>query len=300
MKKSTVFAMASTFIFILSLLIFYPDPVKAAAQTATVNVDTLNVREKATVTSTKLGSLKKGTAVTVYSTANVWSRIQYKTKKAYVSSKHLTLTSSASGQLKSIKTYAAKGMIDVTQKIKVGDKASLIQKTFGKPQSSWGMREYYVLEYPKFSALYFGKSDGSGEYPIIEPNTKIYNLSTTLNKGKGYTLKQIKEVFGNNFERSYSPMSGEYSIIYYDLFYYIYEPIIGSKNKSPQYIINSILNNKYIDKFEIENHISKSIRKQMLIIYMCEFIYSYVFTLDTSLDDNCILKSIEILNILLN
>jgi len=214
MKKSSIFAITSTFIFILSLLTFYPEPVKAAAQTGTVNVDTLNVRQKANATSTKLGSLKKGTEVTVYSTANGWSQIQYKTKKAYVSSKHLTLKSSASSQLKSIKTYASKGMIDATQKIKVGDHASLIQKTFGKPLDSWGMREYYVLEYPKFSALYFGKSDGSGEYPIIERDTKIYYLSATLNNGKGYTLKQIKEVFGNKFKASYSPMSGEYSIIY--------------------------------------------------------------------------------------
>lgn len=93
---------------------------------------------------------------------------------------------------------------------------------------------------------------------------------------------------------------GEYSIIYYDLFYYIYEPMISKNSKSPQHIIDSILNNEYIDKFELDNGLNKLIRKQNLIIYVCEFIYSYIFNLNTSLDDKCILKSIDILNILLN
>ena len=116
--------------------------------------------------------------------------------------------------LNSIKNYALNGMIEATQKIKIGDPASIIQKTFGKPMYSWGMREYYVLEYPLFSVLYFGESDGSGEYPIINQSTEIYNITTKLNNEKGYTLKEIKTVFGNKVEVLFNEISGEYSIKY--------------------------------------------------------------------------------------
>ncbi|MBK3496866.1 SH3 domain-containing protein [Viridibacillus sp. YIM B01967] len=51
-----------------------------------VKVEVLNVREKATISSKKLGQLKKNVRVAVISTSKGWSKIQYKEGTAYVSS----------------------------------------------------------------------------------------------------------------------------------------------------------------------------------------------------------------------
>ncbi|MBS4178180.1 SH3 domain-containing protein [Lederbergia citrea] len=63
----------------------------ATTETAIVNVSSvLNVREKALSNSKKVGTLKKGAKVTVYSKSKSgWSEIRFKSKKAYVSTKYL-------------------------------------------------------------------------------------------------------------------------------------------------------------------------------------------------------------------
>lgn len=90
------FALKSFVAFILFLSLFSAfnfeasAAVKTTAKSATVTADNLNVREKPSSSSKKVGSLKKGTKVTVYSnTKQGWTEIQYNKKKAYVNSKYL-------------------------------------------------------------------------------------------------------------------------------------------------------------------------------------------------------------------
>ncbi|WP_158287121.1 PdaC/SigV domain-containing protein [Mesobacillus foraminis] len=82
-----------TLVMVLLMAVFISSQVPAQAATtypASVNADVLNVREKASTKSKKVGTLKKGTKVSVYSkTKSGWSEIRYKKKKAYVSTKYL-------------------------------------------------------------------------------------------------------------------------------------------------------------------------------------------------------------------
>lgn len=85
-------------VFVLILGIFIPTATSVDAATtysATVNADILNVREKASTKSKKVGSLKRGNKVTVYNKlSSGWSEIRYKGKKAYVSTKYLKFSTS--------------------------------------------------------------------------------------------------------------------------------------------------------------------------------------------------------------
>lgn len=86
------------FALVLGVLLPNSVAVDAASKkySATVTVKTLNVREKPSTKSKKVGTLKKGAKVTVYSkTKSGWSEIRYKKKKAYVATKYLKFSKSA-------------------------------------------------------------------------------------------------------------------------------------------------------------------------------------------------------------
>ncbi|MDQ6595050.1 DUF4163 domain-containing protein [Bacillus salipaludis] len=86
-KLSLVFAVILS---VFSTFVLNNEPVKAATtKSATVAVDKLNVRSGAGTKYKKVGSLKKGTKVTVYAQKSSWSQIRYKEKKAYVATKYL-------------------------------------------------------------------------------------------------------------------------------------------------------------------------------------------------------------------
>ena len=61
---------------------------------AIVNIASLNVRAKSSVTSKKLGSLKKGMTVSIYSTSKGWAKIIFNNQTAYVSENYLTFVKS--------------------------------------------------------------------------------------------------------------------------------------------------------------------------------------------------------------
>jgi len=86
----TIFVM---FILVLSFFSFNSVKTEAAStEKAFVNVKsgTLNVRSGAGTKYKKIGSLKKGAKIAVYSnTYSGWSKIYYKNKKAYVATKYV-------------------------------------------------------------------------------------------------------------------------------------------------------------------------------------------------------------------
>lgn len=68
-------------------------PTTPAEKTTTVyTTANLQVREKASTSSKRLGVLKKGTAVQTYSKSNGWYEIRYNGKKAYISAQYTTAT----------------------------------------------------------------------------------------------------------------------------------------------------------------------------------------------------------------
>ncbi len=92
MNKRIWFLLATTCIS-LSVLIFAGLAKTAFAATqAKVNVNSLNVREKATADSKKLGLLKKGQVVTISQEKAGWTRIPYGKSTGWVSSRYLSKT----------------------------------------------------------------------------------------------------------------------------------------------------------------------------------------------------------------
>lgn len=223
--------------FVLSLFLVQPQATEASTTySAVVNTDSLNVRAKASGSSEKLGSLKKGTKVTVYvKNKNGWATILYKNKKAYVTAKYLKYPkATTTSELKTLKTAATKGTTPNSGKIKLGDNPQTVINKYGKTLG-WGMREYYVLEYPKFSAMYMGIADGSGEYPLFNSKTKIYNISSNLSKS--YTLKEIRAVFGNSFTRGYDHIPMEVFVVFKTGKYKVY---FTAQHDNPDVNLNSL------------------------------------------------------------
>ncbi|MFJ8268028.1 SH3 domain-containing protein [Peribacillus asahii] len=102
MNKSTLM---KWFVAATLLISIYPiaTPTKAAeTSTAVVNTNSsnLNVREKASTTSPRVGSLQKGAKVTVYSnTTSGWSQILHNKKRAYVLTKYLEFNQTSTTKL---------------------------------------------------------------------------------------------------------------------------------------------------------------------------------------------------------
>ena len=65
------------------------DTTPVIKETKIVNTDSLNVRSGPSTSYSKLGSLSKGSKVSVISESNGWSKILYNEKEAYVSSEYL-------------------------------------------------------------------------------------------------------------------------------------------------------------------------------------------------------------------
>jgi uncharacterized protein YgiM (DUF1202 family) len=81
-------------------------PSKAATISAVVNTTILNVYEKASSTSKKVGTLKKGTKVIVNTKLKSgWSEIGFKSKKAFVMTKSLTFTENKNTENKAKVSY---------------------------------------------------------------------------------------------------------------------------------------------------------------------------------------------------
>lgn len=94
MKKNIFIQVLLVFVLIVSMLMPLSILTTEAASTtysASVNDEAgVEVRKKATTTSTKLGTLEYDTQVTVYvKKSNGWSEIRYKKKKAYVKTESL-------------------------------------------------------------------------------------------------------------------------------------------------------------------------------------------------------------------
>ncbi|MEY8742436.1 SH3 domain-containing protein [Bacillales bacterium AN1005] len=109
----------------------YLTDVKAMASvsksvTKYVTADTLRVRSNPSTKAAVIGSFKEGAKVTVKSEENGWAQIEYKGKKAYISSAYLTKTAPSSEPSKTVTKTDSK-----TYTIKKGDTFYKISKSYG-------------------------------------------------------------------------------------------------------------------------------------------------------------------------
>ncbi|TRZ38082.1 LysM peptidoglycan-binding domain-containing protein [Niallia circulans] len=91
-----------------------------------VTADTLRVRSNPSTKAAVIASYKEGTKVSVKSEENGWAQIEYKGKKAYISSAYLTKTAPSSEPSKAVTKTDSK-----TYTIKKGDTFYKISKSFG-------------------------------------------------------------------------------------------------------------------------------------------------------------------------
>ena len=71
-------------------------PASAELKTASVNATSLNVRSEPSIKAKQIGSLKRGSKVTVYKTEEGWANISFNGGKAWVSAEFLKITSGTS------------------------------------------------------------------------------------------------------------------------------------------------------------------------------------------------------------
>jgi hypothetical protein len=202
LKANQLLKWILAFVLVLSAILPLGSKVEAATTySATVNTANLIVREKPSLNAKKVGVLKKGTIVNVYSqTKSGWSEIWYKYKKAYVTTKHLKFSKKISFLRDTSKVYVYKD-----------SKGSTVSYMFAGKSKEWyiwdiiegsgdpyfeketkdglgvvkGNYSYSIISYP----LYAGKIDryANGE------KVKFVSLSKTIKTPAG-TFKNCVEI----------------------------------------------------------------------------------------------------------
>lgn len=175
--------------------------------TKTVNTDGLNVRSGASTSHSIVGKLNKGDKVDVLSESNGWSKILYKNKECYVSSRYLDGNNSSGGnnnennkpevskETKVVNTNSLNvrsGPSTSYSKIGTlskGEKVEVISESKGWSKILYKNKEAYV------SSEYLSKmsSGGSNEdnKPEVSKETKIVNTNS-LNVRSGPSTSYSK------------------------------------------------------------------------------------------------------------
>ncbi|MFJ7640257.1 SH3 domain-containing protein [Peribacillus sp. NPDC097225] len=209
MNVSKLFKMMMAILFISSLAFPFTATADAAStSSATVTASNLNVREKASDKAKKVGSLKKGTKVTVYSkTKSGWSEIRYNKKKAYVSTEFLKFKKKvASYKMDTSKVYVYKSNGKKYTYSSTGakyNKVWTIWNVKGAGESwtdieketsegyyiGWPESEYFIaLGYPLKVGAKWESWDGSNTYIA-----KVTSMSKTVKTPAG-TFNKVVEV----------------------------------------------------------------------------------------------------------
>ncbi|WP_066067361.1 SH3 domain-containing protein [Neobacillus soli] len=215
----------------LLLVIFFPfnaTTYAASKSSATVTSKTLNVREKPSIKSPKVGTVKKGAKVTVYSkTKSGWSQIQYKTKKAYVMTTYLKFTSKRTSYLlDKTKVYTYKGSEGTYKLIPTGKKyygwdiwyyssSTNKKETFIVRENSKGLytgyidSEYYTdIQYPvKVGQKWDVGYEGDGQERITSIKKMVKTAAGTFKD-----CIEVKDDFG--YTRYYAKNVGPVKTIF--------------------------------------------------------------------------------------
>lgn len=170
-------------------------------------------------------------------------------------------------------------------------------------QKTWKrelLRNSVWFKHIEYLGKYYNDKEGSELFTktlrMLLENKEIEYIYTCFSHGD-FTLKNMKSK--NNSIYIYDWEFADIRPIYYDIFFFFV--ILGMENKlSSEKIINSIFNNKYIEKYELDNDISISLRKPMFIIFLCELIYFHIGDdIDNKIHNRNSLKALNILKTLI-
>ncbi|WP_158540694.1 SH3 domain-containing protein [Romboutsia weinsteinii] len=205
-----------------------PETPEETKETKVVNTSSLNVRSGPSTSSSKIGSLAKGSKVEVLSESNGWSKINYNGKDAYVSSQYLDKvgttpeqpeqpetpeTPEETKEMKVVNTSSLNvrsGPSTSSQKLgslTMGTKVEVLSESNGWSKINYNGKEAYV------SSQYLSKDNGSTGGGSNVGGTENVNGATINYKGLNYTLashvdKQMDRVSqGGNVIDSSKPRS---------------------------------------------------------------------------------------------
>jgi len=191
------------------------------AETLYVVADNLNVREKASTKSKKVGSLKLGSKVKVYSKTNSgWSKIDYKKKKAYVFSEYIK--KAPKNQYSRINFFAKQGQIEPALPLAVNDKISSLINVLGKPTDEYNTGYGFYMDYHKKDFTTTFVMQESGKYHPIESykdlnkNAYIQQMEFYVSKNEKNTFKNLKSALGKPYSIE-DNNNHSYLLAYYDL-----------------------------------------------------------------------------------
>ena len=204
-----------------------PSDTESNKKTKVVNTSSLNVRSGPGTNYSKIGTLTKGTKVSVISENNGWSKITYNGKDAYVSSSYLDnvdvnnpIQPEDKVETKEVNTSSLNvrsGPGTNYSKIGTlakGSKVDVLSESNGWSKINYNGKEGYV------SSQYLSKinndTNGSITPPVISgDSTQIVNGATINHKGLSYTLNdhvnaQLERAnLGGNVIDSSKPRSSE-------------------------------------------------------------------------------------------
>lgn len=214
MNKRIIFLLASTLIFLSVIIITRPADSAFAAMKAKVNVNSLNVREKPTVESKKLGQLNKGKEVTISQEKTGWTKILFNQSYGWVLSKYLSKTQAEKVSVK--EGYVTASSLNLRKSASTSSitMASLKKGELVQIKSTSGnWLEVYVPAYKKtgwVSKSYISLEKSIPSTPTTVKRTKYYVTANSLNirkepkitSEKVFTAKKdeellVSEVKGN-------------------------------------------------------------------------------------------------------
>lgn len=175
----------------------------AANKEGIVTASTLNVREKASASSKKIGSLKKGTTVKITKQQSSWSQITYKSKTGWVSNKYIsikktTTVTTASATTKYYVTTsslnirkAATTASDVVATVKKGESVTYYSKSgnWAKVKTTsnvtgWASMTYLSKTKPVVTKTYYVTADSLN---VRSSGNASAKKITTIYKGESVT-----------------------------------------------------------------------------------------------------------------
>ncbi|WP_144701367.1 SH3 domain-containing protein [Fictibacillus phosphorivorans] len=181
--RSNVKVMCFFLIVVLLIAGFPLSTVSAATQTATVNATSLNVRTEPSSSSKQIGSLKKGSIVTVFKIEKGWANISFNDRKAWVSSAYIVSNGTTSSSTPSQKETKTKKTAKVTAtSLNVRNGAGTQYKSVGSLKN--GSVVSIVKEEGNWSSITCGSIKGwvSSAYLLNQTGTSPTNPKPSATK----------------------------------------------------------------------------------------------------------------------
>jgi N-acetylmuramoyl-L-alanine amidase len=164
-------------------------PTASTKTSGTVTATSLNVREKPSLNSSKVGQLSYGAAVTVHSQSNGWAEITYEGKNAWISAEYVKIGGKPTADSSKPSTPADQftGTVTASQ-LNIRDKNSLDGSVIGSvskgqsfrildEQNNWVQIEYQPGKTGWAAGWFFEKKKNG---PAAAPSQSVQNSSVSM------------------------------------------------------------------------------------------------------------------------